>query len=99
MKKYLCLLLAAVMLLGMMPTAMAASPFSDVPADAYYYDAVLWAVENNITTGTGNGKFSPLMNCTRSQVVTFLWRAAGSPEPTATEMSTAKTTNTKKSAP
>ena len=86
MKRLISFLLAVVMLLGMMPTVMAASPFSDVPADAYYYDAVLWAVENNITTGTGNGKFSPLMNCTRSQVVTFLWRAAGSPEPTATEM-------------
>ena len=86
MKRLISFLLAFVMLLGMMPTAMAASPFSDVPADAYYYDAVLWAVEQGVTTGTGNGKFSPLMNCTRSQVVTFLWRAAGSPEPTATEM-------------
>jgi len=87
MKRLISFLLAFVMLLGMMPTVMAASPFVDVPADAYYYDAVLWAVEQGVTTGTGNGKFSPLMNCTRSQVVTFLWRAAGSPEPTATEMS------------
>ena len=86
MKRLISFLLAFVLLLGMMPTVMAASPFSDVPGDAYYYDAVLWAVEKNITTGTGGGKFSPLMNCTRSQVVTFLWRAAGSPEPTATEM-------------
>ena len=87
MKRMISFFLAVVMLLGMMPTAMAASPFSDVPADAYYYDAVLWAVEQGVTTGTGGGKFSPLMNCTRSQVVTFLWRAAGSPEPSATEMS------------
>ena len=87
MKRLISFLLAFVLLLGMMPTVMAASPFSDVPADAYYYDAVLWAVEQGVTTGTGNGKFSPLMNCTRSQVVTFLWRAAGSPEPSATEMS------------
>ena len=43
-------------------------------ADAYYFKAVLWAVENNITTGTGNGKFSPNSTCTRGQIVTFLYR-------------------------
>ena len=59
-----------------------ASPFTDVSPDAYYYDAVLWAVEQGITTGTGDGTtFSPLDTCTRSQVVTFLWRAKGCPEP------------------
>ena len=79
MKRLISFLLAVVMLLGMMPAVMAASPFSDVPGDAYYYDAVLWAVENNITTGTGNGKFSPLMDCSRAQIVTFLWRSQGSP--------------------
>ena len=57
------------------------NPFTDVPADAYYYDAVLWAVENGITSGTGNGKFSPEDSCTRGQVVTFLWRAMGKAEP------------------
>ena len=59
-----------------------ALPFTDVPADAYYYDAVAWAVENGITTGTGDGTtFSPNAPCTRGQIVTFLWRAAGCPEP------------------
>ncbi len=48
--------------------------FADVRADAYYYDAVLWAVENGITNGTGNGRFSPEDNCTRGQIVTFLYR-------------------------
>ncbi|MGN1307641.1 MAG: S-layer homology domain-containing protein [Faecousia sp.] len=55
--------------------------FVDVPADAYYYDAVLWAVKNGITKGTGDTTFSPNDTCTRAQVVTFLWRAAGSPAP------------------
>ena len=49
--------------------------FSDVKSSGFYYDAVLWAVENGITTGTGNGKFSPSQTCTRGQVVTFLYRA------------------------
>ncbi len=56
--------------------------FKDVPADAYYADAVAWAVRNNITTGTDKTHFSPNAGCTRGQVVTFLWRAAGEPEPT-----------------
>lgn len=56
--------------------------FSDVPADSYYSDAVNWAVANGITTGTGNGEFSPDDGCSRAQIVTFLWRAMGSPEPT-----------------
>ena len=59
--------------------------FKDVPADAYYHDPVMWAVENGITTGTGDGTtFKPNESCTRGQVVTFLWRAAGKPEPTIT---------------
>ena len=58
------------------------NPFVDVSANAYYYDAVLWAVENGITDGTGDGTtFSPDAPCTRAQIVTFLWRAAGCPEP------------------
>ena len=57
------------------------NPFTDVPADAYYHDAVLWAVENGITSGTSATTFSPNAVCTRAQAVTFLWRAAGSPEP------------------
>ncbi len=56
-----------------------AMPFADVPADSYFYSAVLWAVENGITTGTSATTFSPAANCTRAQIVTFLWRAAGSP--------------------
>ena len=55
--------------------------FVDVPADAYYYDAVLWAAENGITGGTDATHFSPNAPCTRAQAVTFLWRAAGSPAP------------------
>ena len=59
------------------------SPFADVSTNAYYYEAVKWAVENNITGGIGNGLFGPELTCSRGQIVTFLWRAAGSPEPTA----------------
>ena len=53
--------------------------FVDVPADAYYYDAVLWAAENGITGGVDDVHFAPNAPCTRAQIVTFLWRAAGSP--------------------
>ena len=53
--------------------------FYDVPNDAYYYEAVKWAAENGITGGVGNGLFGPNQPCTRGQIVTFLWRAAGSP--------------------
>lgn len=53
--------------------------FTDVPSTAFYYDAVQWAVANDITTGVGNNKFDPNGSCTRGQVVTFLWRAAGKP--------------------
>ena len=53
--------------------------FVDVPAGAYYYDAVLWAAEGGIVTGTDAVHFSPDASCTRAQLVTFLWRAAGSP--------------------
>ena len=57
------------------------SPFSDVSTSAYYYEAVKWAQEKSITSGIGNGLFGPNQPCTRAQIVTFLWRAAGSPEP------------------
>ena len=53
--------------------------FYDVPNGAYYYDAVKWAVDNGITGGVGNSLFAPNQPCTRAQIVTFLWRAAGSP--------------------
>ena len=58
--------------------------FYDVPNGAYFYEAVKWAVKNGITTGVGNGLFAPEQPCTRAQIVTFLWRAAGSPEPKGT---------------
>ena len=58
--------------------------FRDVPVDAYYTEAVRWAVENGITDGVGNELFAPGRPCTRAQIVTFLWRAAGSPEPKST---------------
>ena len=54
-------------------------PFTDVPVGSYYYDAVLWAVENGITKGTSDTTFSPNMTCTRAQIVTFLWRSEKSP--------------------
>ena len=54
-------------------------PFTDVPADSYYYDAVLWAVENGITKGTSSTTFSPNDTCTRAQIETFLWRSEQSP--------------------
>ena len=57
------------------------NPFKDVPADQYYTDAVLWAVEKGITTGTGPNTFRPEAPCTRGQIVTFLWRYQGSPDP------------------
>ena len=53
--------------------------FYDVPNDAYYYEAVKWAAENGITGGVGSSLFAPNQPCTRAQIVTFLWRAAGSP--------------------
>ena len=55
------------------------SPFSDVSTSAYYYEAVKWAQEKGITGGIGNGLFGPNQPCTHAQIVTFLWRAAGSP--------------------
>ncbi len=55
--------------------------FTDIGSNDYYYSAALWAVENGITKGTGGNNFGPYNNCTRAQMVTFLWRAAGSPEP------------------
>ena len=57
----------------------AVMPFADVKVGSYYYDAVLWAVENGITKGTSDTMFSPDATCSRAQIVTFLWRANGSP--------------------
>lgn len=63
------------------------NPFTDVKPGEYYYEAVLWAVENGITTGVSETSFAPNDSCTRGQVVTFLWRAAGSPAPGTTSHS------------
>lgn len=60
-------------------TKVEISPFSDVSTSAYYYEAVKWAQKKGITGGIGNGLFGPNQPCTRAQIVTFLWRAAGSP--------------------
>ena len=62
------------------------NPFTDVPSGAYYEDAVVWAVKKGITSGTSATTFSPDGSCTRAQAVTFLWRAAGSPEPKSAAM-------------
>ena len=83
-QKVLALLLALVLTAGALPVTVSAADtgFKDVPDDAYYADAVAWAVEEEITQGTGNGVFSPERTVTRAETVTFLWRAAGSPAPT-----------------
>ena len=60
------------------------NPFADVQQSEFFYESVLWAVENGITTGISDTHFGPYMYCSRAQVVTFLWRAAGSPEPVST---------------
>ena len=61
------------------------NPFVDVPDNAYFYEPIMWAIEMGITNGTGPDTFDPEATCTREQIVTFLWRAAGKPEPTLTE--------------
>ena len=66
--------------------AVDALSFTDVSAKAYYFDAVAWAVKNKITSGQSNTLFAPDASCTRAQMVTFLWRANGSPAPKTTEM-------------
>lgn len=65
------------------PDEPAAPSFSDIAADAYYTEPVAWAVAQGITSGTTSTTFSPNNACTRAQIITFLWRAAGSPEPEA----------------
>ena len=94
-RKIFCLLLSLALLCSLLPIPAAfaaqpinraegSNPFTDVKEKDYYYEPVLWAVANSITTGTSKTTFSPDNPCTRAQVVTFLWRAAGSPEPTQT---------------
>ena len=76
-------LLALILAVGiaMLPAGAAGGTFADVADDAYYHDAVLWALEQGVTAGTSETTFSPADTCTRGQVVTFLWRAQGQPEP------------------
>ena len=66
------------------PTFTWVNPFADVANSAYYVDAVEWMLKREVTQGTTETTFSPNLNCTRAQIVTFLWRAAGSPEPKGT---------------
>ena len=95
--RFLSLLLAVILLLGAVPAhaaevtglnggsggtaAATAAGFSDVRSTDYYADAVAWAKETGVTNGTTAATFSPASTVTRAQAVTFLWRAAGSPEP------------------
>ena len=80
--KLLSLVLSVSMLASLLPVSALASGFSDVPQGAYYQDAVDWATQNRITSGTGSTTFSPNEICTRAQAVTFLWRSAGQPDAT-----------------
>ena len=78
-------LLSMTLLMGNLPVwAADTSKFSDVPAGSYYAQAVSWAVEEGVTAGTSDRTFSPGSAVTRAQAMTFLWRAAGSPEPAST---------------
>lgn len=83
MKKIGILLIATVMCAGLSVPALAGE-FSDVPDLAWYADSVTWAVGRGITTGTGNAQFSPMKSCTKSEILTFLWRYEYCPEPVAT---------------
>ena len=84
MKKIVSLIMALVLVLAMVPAAFAAeTSFTDVAEGKYYFDAVNWAVAQGVTNGTGDGTtFSPANGCSRKEVVTFLWRAAGKPNAT-----------------
>ena len=77
-------LLAAVLLAGAVPAYAAEGQFTDVSDNAYYADAVEWAVAQGVTGGTSETTFSPGDTVTRAQAMTFLWRAAGSPQPDST---------------
>ena len=85
LKTVISVALSLVMLLSVVPMAVSAAyttPFEDVKTTDYFYKAVIWAYNEGITTGTTATKFAPASTCTRGQVVTFLWRAMGKPEPT-----------------
>lgn len=84
-KKMAALALILTLLTQGGPLAVPAAAFSDVDEGLYYAVPIAWAVETGITTGTGENTFSPDALCTRRQIITFLWRAAGSPEPESME--------------
>ena len=87
MKKLTSLILALIMCVGMLvsvATPISASKFTDVADGQWYTEAVNWAVNRGVTTGTSETTFSPDMTCDRAQAVTFIWRALGSPEPSTT---------------
>ena len=89
LKNVLAAALAVLMLVTAVPFASAAAstvnPFTDVSEDDYFFDAVIWAYSEGITTGTTATKFAPASTCTRGQVVTFLWRAMGEPDAVSSE--------------
>ena len=76
------------------PTFSWVNPFADVANSAYYVDAVEWMLKREVTQGTTETTFSPNLNCTRAQIITYLWRAAGSPEPASTEPAYTDVTDT-----
>ena len=80
-KRAFSLLLALALLAGTGLSVLAAGGFTDVNPGDYYEAPVAWAVENHITSGASETTFSPKDACTQGQILTFLWRAAGSPEP------------------
>ncbi len=87
MKRMMSLILTLMMVCSCMVTSVFATPesFRDVASNAYYHEAVLWAVQQGITEGLGENRFGPNNPCTRGQIMTMLWRAAGSPAHKATE--------------
>ena len=87
MKKRISLFLALVLVCGCLSMGVSAAdvPFSDVPADAYYAEAVAWAVENGVTAGVTADRFGPDEPCTRAQVMTMIWRGGDSPAPETSE--------------
>ena len=82
-KRVVSLILCLAVALSLFGFASAAGTFADVKDSDYFSAPVAWAVGQGITNGTGNNKFSPDQTCTRAHIITFLWRAAGSPEPKA----------------
>lgn len=82
-KRALGAIISTIMLLSMFAVpSYAVGTFTDVAEDAYYVKAVTWAIDNNIASGTTSTTFSPDQICTKAEIITFLWRSKGCPEPT-----------------